>query len=646
MRKKHNLILKAVSLCCALLMLCGLLGACTSTKCAEHKFVNGVCIVCEYKCEHEEYNKDGKCKVCGARCVHEYENGVCVKCKTECDHYFVFGECEICGYECPHETYENSYCTVCYERCFHTTYVNGECIKCKYVCPHTYYVNGVCDNCHINCKHKFVNGVCTNCKMVCSHRYVNGVCEICKDVEYVEPPKTDGNYTYVAHISDVMPRIDINSATLMNDANRDVPAFDNYNPENNIDWQYHDSTVTVSGCEGYEFSDVIAQVKVRGNWTTTYPKKPFRIKFDKKQAMLGLNNGAKCKSWVLLADYKDCALERNSLAYYLGKQIMGSDGYYCSDIRQVELYLNGEYWGVYLLAEQQQVNENRINITEPEKNYLGTDIGYFIEYDGYYNLEVYGERFSTNHFNGYAIKSDVYEDVNYPEYPAAGCEGRYPQKKFIQSYINNLYTLCSDAVRGQYKTFNSNYTALVSYKPVTENPVLETVSKVIDIQSLIDMYIHCEIACDADLGWSSFFMDVDFGPAAKDNLLRFEAPWDFDSAFGFKVYDVADGTGIYAASRNPWLNLFMNEKWFNAKVKAKWKEMYEAGVQSSALQLIRTLQSTYSDAYNRNFNKWGFIVNNEATWDVINSVHNHTDAANQLYNWTRARFNYLNSVWL
>ncbi len=42
------------------------------------------------------------------------------------------------------------------------------------------------------------------------------------------------------------------------------------------------------------------------------------------------------------------------------------------------MYLNNLYWGVYLLAEQQQVNANRINVTEPEDNYTGTDIGFRI----------------------------------------------------------------------------------------------------------------------------------------------------------------------------------------------------------------------------------------------------------------------------
>jgi hypothetical protein len=41
------------------------------------------------------------------------------------------------------------------------------------------------------------------------------------------------------------------------------------------------------------------QVKVRGNWTTDYPKKSLRIKFDDKQKMFGLNSDGEFKNWVL-----------------------------------------------------------------------------------------------------------------------------------------------------------------------------------------------------------------------------------------------------------------------------------------------------------------------------------------------------------
>ncbi len=57
-------------------------------------------------------------------------------------------------------------------------------------------------------------------------------------------------------------------------------------------------------------------------------KKPYRIKFDKKQVMLGLNNDLSAKSWVLLAEYVDKTLLINTTAFFMGNEILGGDGYY------------------------------------------------------------------------------------------------------------------------------------------------------------------------------------------------------------------------------------------------------------------------------------------------------------------------------
>ena len=70
------------------------------------------------------------------------------------------------------------------------------------------------------------------------------------------------------------------------------------------------------------------------------------------------------------------------------------------------------------------------------------------------------------------------------------------------------------------------------------------ISKIIDLKSLADMYIFNEIVCDPDIYLTSFFMDVDFGTGG-DKLLRFEAPWDFDSTMGNKRH-CADGQGMFA----------------------------------------------------------------------------------------------------
>lgn len=670
MKIKSNLLVKGVALLCAFLMALGLFAGCNAE--CKHNYVDGVCSICESVCPHKEYGADGKCKTCGVACKHEYnKKGECKICAIKCGHEeYENGVCVECGAVCVHAEYLNGICRECGVKCSHH-YTDGVCDECKTVCSHAEYVEGVCKECGTPCRHaEYAEGVCKECGTPCTHEYEGNRCKRCGIEKLPEPGGDDGKEEEIKGLS----RIDINSnGTFLADAERYVPSYDNDNAANNIDWQYHDCTVTVSNCKTEYALEKTAGIKVRGNWTTTYPKKPFRIKFDKKQPMLGLNGGAKCKSWVLLADYKDCSLERNSVAFYLGQQILGADGYYCSDFRQVELYLDGRYWGVYLLAEQQQVNENRIDITEPaeppaegaepNKDYLNTDIGYFIEYDGYYNLEVYNERFSLNYAslgglrtkdggttnagtNGFAIKSDVYADEDYKDPNANSWNPlRYPQKIFIRDYMLKLYTICYKAVYNhEYLQFNDDFSALVPFTPKTANPVKETVSKVIDLQSLVDTYILNEIACDADLSWSSFFMDVDFGPLAKDNLLRFEAPWDFDSALGFKANTCESGTGLFAAnSSNPWLIIFINEDWFWNMAKDRWQRMKTDNVQKNTLQFINDLRDNNSVEYQRNFDKWGFVINGEAKWEIQNTVHNQRDAANQLYNWLNVRFNYLDT---
>lgn len=527
-------------------------------------------------------------------------------------------------------------------------FTDGICSVCGAACAHS-YTDGVCTVCGTECDHVYIDGACGECGIACDHDYFNRVCNTCGEVK-------PSHYDYVAHVSDGLPRISISTVD-PSDAGKlattDDLQFDMNNLDSKNNRPYYACTLSVGNCaEEYKLNAVTAEVKIRGNYTANYPKKPFKIKFDKKQRMLGLNGDAACKSWVLLADYKDIAMTRNSLAYYLGKQILGSDDYYSTDFRPVELYLNGNYWGMYLLAEQQQVNKYRVDVPEPDDGYTGTDIGYMLEYDGYYKFEAENERFVVDYNRngmltkhdgsktwaradiGFTVKNDVYEDAS----------GKCAQTEFIKNYIQNLYDACYKAVyKHEYYAFDENH-KLVRYTPKTDEPVRETVEKLIEIRSLVDVYILNEIACDADISWSSFFMSADMS-ADGDKLLRFEAPWDFDSAFGLK-WECMDGKGLYAAnSDNPWLIMFINEKWFQDEVKAKWREMREASVMSNAAEFIKSGRVRYADAYKRNFDKWGFVKNFELN-DTTIALKDHAAAVEHLYDWFGTRVGYLNGLWL
>ena len=60
------------------------------------------------------------------------------------------------------------------------------------------------------------------------------------------------------------------------------------------------------------------EIRGRGNSTWNLAKKPYRIKFNKKQRFMGKEK-ANAKSWTLLANYGDKALIRNAVAACIGE---------------------------------------------------------------------------------------------------------------------------------------------------------------------------------------------------------------------------------------------------------------------------------------------------------------------------------------
>lgn len=107
----------------------------------------------------------------------------------------------------------------------------------------------------------------------------------------------------------------------------------------------------------------------RGNYTWDgYPKKPYKIKFDEKQAVCGFPAN---KDWVLLSDYCDKSLLRTACMCDISEALQID---YPVRYRHVHLYLNGEYKGVYLLTDQIERKKHRVDIA---------DDGFLFENDNY-----------------------------------------------------------------------------------------------------------------------------------------------------------------------------------------------------------------------------------------------------------------------
>lgn len=115
------------------------------------------------------------------------------------------------------------------------------------------------------------------------------------------------------------------------------------------------------------------KVRLRGNASKDFPKKPYHIRFDKKQRVLG--SPAKAKRWTLINNYGDKSLMRNILAFDLSRRL---ELRYTPFIRAVDVVVNGDYKGCYQLCDQIEVHKNRVHVDEG---------GFLIEADAYAHRE-------------------------------------------------------------------------------------------------------------------------------------------------------------------------------------------------------------------------------------------------------------------
>ena len=183
-------------------------------------------------------------------------------------------------------------------------------------------------------------------------------------------------------------------------------------PEATMLWEkalYLDARLTIEG-NGYtdDEEDLSLQIKGRGNSTWLLDKKPIRLKFKKKTSICGFK---KAKSYVLLANYIDPTLMRNTMAMWLARKL---DVPYANTIVPCNVFINGAYAGAYMLTEKVGINSGSVDIDE-EKGML-FEISQ--EYDEKY-------KFRSPHWNCPVMVKDPDFDELYEDNP----EGLSPEER-------------------------------------------------------------------------------------------------------------------------------------------------------------------------------------------------------------------------
>ena len=304
-------------------------------------------------------------------------------------------------------------------------------------------------------------------------------------------------------------------------------------------------------------------IKLRGNSTSTYFKKPYKLKFNDPVSFFGSEAN---KEWVLLADYLDPSLIRNYTALTLANYAKHLD--FNHTLKHVELELNGVYQGVYLLTDQIEAKkESRIPIKVD--NIDSNDVPFLLERDKD-GEGIYGVNYFTVGITNYIIK--------YPSNPTK------EQFDYIYNYINTLY----------------------EYIKVKD---IEKVSKYLDMDSFYEYVLINELMVNIDSNWKSGYL---YRP--QGGILTFGPVWDFDWCFSSwtsnpavdKEFLLIDKFFLLRRDTKDfsfdWMIYLIQNKDIYMEVINAWNGLKEA--YNMTLRDIKEYYSYIKDAGYRNYQKW------------------------------------------
>ena len=354
--------------------------------------------------------------------------------------------------------------------------------------------------------------------------------------------------------------------------------------------------------EGLEETNM--KIKGRGNstwWICTdasagavVGKCPYQVKFGDKTSILGMPED---KKWVLLAEKSDKSMIRNKIARYMGEL---SDLEYTPNAEYVELFINEDYQGTYLIGQKVEESSNRVDIG---------DDGYLIEIDTDANNRIDSDDIIFKPTIWSSIHTDGVFNIKDPDIDYGSDEFH-----LIENYINEFESVLYS------NNFNSPGSGYESY---------------IDVDSLIDWFLINEIAKTVDARWySSIYFSYIPGEKIKMGPI-----WDFDLSYGNLNYSDAQYTSEFYIKQNNWIDKLYQDEVFVEKVKIRYSYYY------SKLDDIKNKIDEFAKYIDKsqkaNFERWDIL----GVYVWPNPVYDLTyeEEVERLKNWIEERMNWLNS---
>ena len=382
------------------------------------------------------------------------------------------------------------------------------------------------------------------------------------------------------------------------------------------------STPTISTVAGVEFRGSTSQADFY--FLPGLVKKPYGIELwtdstGVKSKRLSLVQMPEESDWVLNASYNDRSFMRD----FIAQSLAGRIGLLHSKVKFVELIINDEYRGVYVLMEKVKQGKNRVPISDlyPTEN-AGDDVtgGYLLKIDKSSGSP--SSSWKSNYTSGITATQKCEFQIEYPQYGIITQQ----QLVYIRDYINNWEKKLMTEDMNDPKASFRDY---------------------MDVSSFVNYFILNEVTRNVDGYRLSTYLYKD-----KESLggkIKMGPAWDFNIALGNADYLEGWKTDgfVYKAMENDggkndywqvpfWWNKLMQDASFRKALATRWKAVRSSFLNTNTLfATIDSAQIALKDPLIRNFQKYPLM--GKKIWPNYYVGASLSDEVNWLKNWIQGR---------
>lgn len=366
-------------------------------------------------------------------------------------------------------------------------------------------------------------------------------------------------------------------------------------------------------------------IEIRGQSSQLFPMKSYSIELRDNAGNSvdrSLFNLPKESDWVLYAPYNDKTLMHNFLAYTMAREM----GQWAANCRYVELMINGDYRGIYILMEKIKRGSGRVNITKM----AATDIA--------------GDPVT----GGYIISIDKQADAWYSRYsPLFGNNGQRIQYSYVYPKITSIMPEQQSWIRSFTDSMEN------AFNGVKFQDKQEGWRRFADENSFIDFFIINEISRNVDGYRLSTYMYKE--RMSRGGKMMAGPVWDFDLAFHNANYcSGSDSTG-WAWKFNEtcpqdywqvpfWWYQLEKDTAFQANLRCRWKQLRANSLSDARITtLIDSVVTLTAEARQRHFQRWPVL--GTYVWpnpEPIPATYN--EEITVLKNWVQHRISWITAA--